>query len=290
MPMLRSFWQWGMACLVLFVVVSCFPNRQGAEGDKPLLAVTIAPTASLASELSGGSVDVLTLLPRGSAPELYEPSPHDLAALSRASVYLYVGDLGFERTWLERLGELYPQLPLVRLGESCSTQGSDGHIHPEPGRHDPHYWTSIRGIRLMARNTYQALRQSFPQNDSLYTARYVTLDAELDSLIRNYGAQLSAAPSRGFVIYHPALSDFAEEFTLEQLAIEQDGKEPSPMQLRALVERARHLGVQTVFIQQEFDQKLARGIADELGAKVVLINPLGEDWRGELSRIVEALL
>lgn len=276
-----------LLCVLLLFLGAC-KSRQ--EGDKPLVAVTIAPTASLVNELSAGSLEVLTLLPRGSAPELYEPVSQELVALTQARAYLYVGELGFELTWLERLEQLYPNLRLVRLGEGCHSSSGEPHRHEVGVRHDPHYWTSIRGIRLMARNTYEALRETFPESDSLYTVRYGALEAELVALEHDLKRQISQSGTRGFVIYHPALTDFADEFALEQLAIEQDGKDPGPIQLRALVERARELGVRTVFVQQEFDQKLARSIAEELGAQVVLINPLGEDWRGELVKIVDALI
>lgn len=282
----------GLVSLVglLFLLLGSCRGRGSSEEEKPLLAVTIAPTASLVTELSDNSLEVLTLLPRGTAPELYEPDPQSLISLSRAKAYLYVGELGFELSWLDRLGELYPTLPLIRLGEGCHGEQHEVHRHEAEGRHDPHYWTSMRGIRLMARNTYKALLEIFPESDSLYSARYTALEGELSRLEETIKQQLELLQSRAFVIYHPALTDFAEEFNLEQLAIEQDGKEPSPMQLRTLVERAKALGVRTVFIQEEFDQKLARGIADELGAKVILINPLGKDWRGELTKIVDALL
>lgn len=279
---------WGLLSLLALVCLGACRAGVGRE-DRPLVAVTIAPTASLVEELSAGTVEVLTLLPRGTAPELYEPAPQDLVSLAQARGYLYVGELGFELVWLDRLRELYPDLPLIRLGASCHSEAAGAHSHEGEERHDPHYWTSLRGIRLMTHNTYKALRQVFPEGDSLYTARYTALEAELDSLSRSYRQRLVGAKSRAFVIYHPALTDFAEEFALLQLAIEQDGKEPTPMQLRSLIERAREEGVRTVFIQREFDEKLARSIASELGAEVVSINPLGEDWRAELAVIVDAL-
>ena len=91
------------------------------------------------------------------------------------------------------------------------------------------------------------------------------------------------------MIYHPSLSEFASEWSLEQLVIEEDGKEPSPAHLERIIRRAREAGVKVVFVQKEFESKLVHSIASELGAKTYEINPLDGDWQGELLKIANAL-
>ena len=68
-----------------------------------------------------------------------------------------------------------------------------------------------------------------------------------------------------------------------------DGKEPSPAQLEQLVEEAKAHRAQIVFVQQEFDQKNARLIAQETGCRLVAINPLNYHWEKELIHIADAL-
>ena len=51
--------------------------------------------------------------------------------------------------------------------------------------------------------------------------------------------------------------------------------------------RAR--GAQVIFIQQEFDTKNAKLLAQETGGEVVSINPLNYDWNQELIEIAKAL-
>ena len=111
----------------------------------------------------------------------------------------------------------------------------------------------------------------------------------LDSLEGALRTQLQSLPSRSFVIYHPSLSEFASEWSLEQLVLEEDGKEPSPAHLEQVIRRARAAGVRVVFVQKEFESKLVHSIASELGAQTYEINPLDGDWRGELLRIARAL-
>ena len=139
----------------------------------------------------------------------------------------------------------------------------------------------------------QAILSGLSAVDSVHRARYEEGEAELrrqlDSLEQTLRARLQELPSRSFVIYHPSLSEFASEWSLEQLVIEEDGKEPSPAHLERIIRRAREAGVKVVFVQKEFESKLVHSIASELGAKTYEINPLDSDWQGELLKIANAL-
>ena len=92
-----------------------------------------------------------------------------------------------------------------------------------------------------------------------------------------------------FLIYHPALSYFARDYDLKQISIEKDGKEPSPNQLKELIETCRKEKAHVIFVQQEFDKRNAQLIADELGVSVVSINPLSYDWNEEMLHVAKAL-
>ena len=81
----------------------------------------------------------------------------------------------------------------------------------------------------------------------------------------------------------------ARDYGLTQYAIETEGKEPSPEQLRQLVDFAQKESIRTVFIQQEFDRKNAEIIARETGCRVAIINPLSYQWSEELIRIAKIL-
>ena len=92
-----------------------------------------------------------------------------------------------------------------------------------------------------------------------------------------------------FLIYHPALSYFARDYGLKQISIEEGGKEPSPAHLKNLIETCRRDNAHVIFVQQEFDTRNAKLIADELGVDVIPINPLSYDWQEEMINIAKAL-
>ena len=113
--------------------------------------------------------------------------------------------------------------------------------------------------------------------------------AAIDSLHSTLTETLADLPSRSFVIAHPALTQFAADYGLHQIAIEVDGKEPTPASLQALISQARAEGVKVVFVQREFADRSARIIAQQLNANLVQINPLAYDWTAEMTTIARTL-
>ena len=71
--------------------------------------------------------------------------------------------------------------------------------------------------------------------------------------------------------------------------MEFEGKEPTPSRMKELIDRARKDNLKTIFVQMEYDTKNAKAIAGEIGARIVLIDPLSENWQKSTTDIIEAL-
>ena len=185
---------------MLCLVMACSGHKRQAS-DKPIIAVTILPTAGIIKTLAGERVEVLTLLPDGATPETYEPSMQDMSQLTRAQAWFYVGDLGFEQSWLSRIKELNPDLQLVRLDSGLMPLHNQEHMHNDGSVHasDPHYWMSIIGIETMSRNIHRGLKALLPNED--FTAGSNEISQKIDSLRKLAKARPFA--SKSFVIYHP---------------------------------------------------------------------------------------
>jgi zinc transport system substrate-binding protein len=157
------------------------------------------------------------------------------------------------------------------------------------GRHDPHIWTSFKGAKVMSGNILRALISLDKENQACYRSNYGRLVNRLDSLEDALRKQLEKLSCRSFIIYHPALTYFADEFGLKQYSIENEGKEPSPALLKKLIEEAGTEKVAVVFVQMEFDRTHAEQIARQTGARTVVINPLDYQWDKQMEMIAKAL-
>ena len=154
---------------------------------------------------------------------------------------------------------------------------------------DPHQWMSPRNMQTMTDNLCQALCETDTANAAAYRAAADRYKAHLDSVAAEVARRLSTATCRTFLIHHPALGYFARDFGLRQIAVERNGKEPSPRQLQQIAQMCQAEGVRVVFVSREHSGKTARRIAETIGAKVVEINPLSANIEEEWIKIAEAL-
>lgn len=280
--------------LIIFIIfVGCKPPR----ADKPdTLSVTIDPQKYFLERIVKDKFTVNCVVPAGSNPESFDITPSQMMILDKSSIYFKVGYLGIENTLVDKISQNNKEMELIDCSEgitviedhSCSDHGHD-HSHHGHALGDPHIWSSPATAKKMADNMYKAVIEKDSSNTDFYTANYNELISEFnktDSIIKSY---IEKAPSKSFIIYHPALSYFAEEYGLTQLSIEYEGKNPSPSQLKELIDKAKKEGIKTVFIQQEFDTKNAETVANAIGGKAVLINLLSYYWSEEMIKIARAI-
>ncbi len=302
--------------LLAFAASGCSPAGPGAgAAPRPVqVAVTVPPQAYLVERIGGERVATEVLMPSGSSEETFSPSPRQLVALFRADLYVLVGHPAFaveERHVLPALAR-NPGVQVVSMWEgegegegvrpapsSAAPVGSESSgwgkrsgtltrsqqrfregASPSP-RHDnsdPHLWTAPRHMRSAAVLVASALSELDPPGASTYRMRLASFLGEIDALDAEICRELSGLPRRRFLVTHPAWGHFAAQYGLEQMAIEEEGKEPGPRRLVALVEEARAEGIRAVFSQAGFPDAAARAVAAEIGARLVPLDPLARSW------------
>ena len=262
--------------VVLMVTAGTLFSCSSAKNDNAnKITVSIEPLRYLTEQIVGDRFEVVTMVPKGSSPETYEPTARQMADLSESILYIKVGELGFERTWMPRLTSNAPHITVVN-----SSEGITSHIGD-----DPHSWMSARNAIIMAHNIYEAVKRIDVKDSVFFRQRLDSLCNVIhatDKYIRQTTAQ---AQCKSFIIYHPALTYFASDYGLEQLALEEHGREPSAAELEQIISTARAKGVKTMFVQREFANRNVDIITNTIGARKVDINPLGYDWNKEMRRI-----
>ena len=281
--------------LIIVLLVSCNMGKSGKSQDneKPVIVVTIEPQRYFTEAIAGDKFDVISIVPKGSSPETYDPTPQQLVSLGDSKAYLRIGYIGFEQVWMDRLIDNTPHIQIFDTSKDIDLILGEAHDHGDhqhAGGVEPHIWNSTNNALIIARNTYKALCQLDKENEAYYLNRYDSLCQRImhtDSIIRKTLQQPGTAQS--FMIYHPALSYFARDYGLQQISIEEGGKEPSPAHLKDLVDLCRQEDVRIIFIQPEFDRRNAEIIARETGTGIVPINPLSYNWEAEMLAVAQAL-
>ena len=266
-------------------MVSCKSNQQKsgmAESNaKPTVTVTIPPYKYFVEKIAGDKVDVNVMVSNGNNPETYEPNAQQMMELSNSALYLKVGSIGFEQTWIKKLQDNAPDMKLIDTSVGITPAKTPG------GNIDPHVWMSCKNARIIASNIFKALCQLEPENKTFFQKSYQQLLSSIDrqdSIIRK-SFKDNPEMVRKFVIYHPILTYFARDYQLEQLAIEEEGREPSAAQLKSLIERARKQKIRYCLIQAEFANRNTTTFIKESQTKAMDINPLQADWANAMKEV-----
>ena len=257
-----------IALLIAIVCGGCTSRRQ-ADGEP--LYVSILPLRSLVQGIVGDDFDIEVLVPPGASPETFEPTPRQFVGLNKARMVFNVGLIDFETTLLAKIEDQAKVVNLSRgielIAGTCS-HGSHGHTHTHGI--DPHVWTSPRALQKMAENAYEAIREAYPDSVK-YETNYRLLQQELKALDERTAARIAASDVEYFIIYHPALTYYARDYGLRQIAIEADGKEPSAKQLTQLIRQAREDGVRRILYQSQFPASAVEVIARDIDAEYYLM-------------------
>ena len=249
-------------------------KASGTEKQAVTVTVTISPYKYFVDQIAKGKVDVNVMVSNGNNPETYEPYAQQMMELSKSALYLKVGSIGFEQTWMKKLQDNAPDMKVIDTSVGIKPAKTPG------GNIDPHVWMSCSNARIIASNIFKALCNLEPKNKTFFQKNYQQLLSRIDrqdSIIRK-SFKDNPEMVRKFVIYHPILTYFARDYQLEQLAIEEEGREPSAAQLKSLIERARKEKIRFCLIQAEFANRNTTTFIKESHTKAMDINPLQADW------------
>lgn len=273
---------------VFLLLISC--GRSGSDPGSKIITVSISPFKYFVEQIAGNDFTVNVMVPAGADPHTYEPFPGQINNLRKSVGYISNGFLGFEMNWLDRFYETNRSMKKLNLGDSIVPLSTE---HRHEGGHieaaDPHYWVSPKCALVIASSVKIFLCRLNPSQSQKYNSNYQLLISKIHELDNKSGQLFSDLPVKSFMIYHPNLAYVARDYGLEEIPVEYEGKEPSPSRMRELIDRMRKENLRTIFVQIEYDTKNAKAIAGETGAKIVLIDPLSENWLKSTTDIIDNL-
>ncbi len=278
----------------------------------PRVFVSIAPQRYFVDKIGGGLVEVSVMVAPGASPHTYEPRPKQMAELAGAKAFFTIGD-SFDQTWLDRIVGASPGIAVVHTedgvrkipmdvhhhdhheapphGESAHDEpvGADNEHHDHGGL-DPHIWLDPLLVKIQAENIREGLIRVAPEYAATFRANCAAFLRELDDLDRDIRALLAPIPAnrRAFLVFHPSWGYFAKAHDLTQVPIEIEGKEPSPKEMGRIIAMAKETRARVVFVQPQFSEKSAAVIARQIGAAVVRLDPLAENWAENLRQAARA--
>lgn len=277
--------------ILVLLLTACQPKQ---KDGRELVTVSILPQKYFVDQIAGNLLQVNVLVPPGSSPHNYSMLPSQMKDMAKSKVWLQIGLLTFEDALKDKLADINKELTIVNCSEGIDAiAGTDceeeNHEHAQHEAYDPHVWLAPAESKIIAQNTLKALKEGFPQHAAIFDSNYKLLTTRIDSVAALIDRKLAPLTNRNILIFHPALAYYARQFGMSQIALELDGKEPSPKHLKDIVDLARKQNIRVIFIQKEFDVENAQQLAREIGGEVVIIDPLDYDWAKQLQDITDKI-
>ena len=226
--------------------------------------------------------EVLDVVPDGAEAHDWEPSPADLSRLGKAQVFVYNGIV---EPWAKQALTALSERKILAVQTGLGLYERKAEVHEEShehghncsyGKQDPHIWISPKKAMVQVERITAILCEADEKNAKYYqdnSAKYVeqikALDIQLTNLAKN-------APRKVFVTAHAAFGHLADDYGLEQLAVNglSPHAEPTPADLQRLIKIVKEENVRYIFFETLTDPKLAKLVAEETGAQVAVLDPL----------------
>ena len=268
-----------LLAIILFTACGLKPKEESSN----TIYVTITPLKAIIEEITCGDFTVEVIVPDGASPETYEPTAKQLAKINEAQMIFSTGLINFEQSIVERIDN---KSKIVNLSDGIELiEGSCSHHHHHHSHGvDPHIWTSPKSLRVMVMSARDAIMEEFPDNEE-YAEAAARLLERIDALDAMCKQQIDNSGVKAIMIYHPAYTYYARDYDIEQIAIEHDGKEPTPKQLTALCNKGKEMDIDVIFHQPQYSADKVSAIASEIDAEVLETDPLAEDILSEIERI-----
>ena len=284
-------------------------EKNARDPNKLQVLVAVDPCAYFVERIGADRVQVATLTPEGKSPETFAPTPAQLADFASSQLFFLTG-LPVEERFLANIQSIAPNAVVVDLrrglellpnphrhsheGEAAD-EDAPAHDHADHDEEelsslDPHLWTSPQIARSIVAKILEALIQLAPDAEDTFRANAAKLDQELADLQTRTRDALAPFQGKFFLVFHPAYGYYAREFGVEQRAIENEGKTPTPRELEELVRDSREQRVAALIVQPEFNRASAQVVADALGATIVVHTPLQKDYFENIDELTAAIL
>ena len=287
------FWRKGrisLLCLLAGCLLAACSGRTAENGteeasDRLVIVATLFPQYDFTRAIAGEYADVTLLLPPGVESHSYDLRPSDMITIRESDLFIYTGP--YMETWAETLIEdLDASVRVVNCSERIALEqedhydpagfeeeeGATGHTHEL----DPHVWTSPVYAITMCETIRDALIEADPVHAEVYTANAAAYIAELESLDAAFRQVVSEASTT--TIYFGgrfAMTYFAREYGLTCVAAYDDcsaESEPSIKRVMAMIDAMKEAGTPVLYYEELVDPKVARTIAEETGAELVLLH------------------
>ena len=269
-----------MKRLLLILALAAVPSVAQAN----LKIVTTAPDfADIAKQIGGARVEVHSVMKGPENIHNVIPKPTEMVYLNQADLFANSG-LDAE-PWLDNLlsGARNPKVErnhpgFVDMSDGITIKDAPtGHIDRSMGDvhayGNPHYTLNPQVAQRMAVTLVKAMAKADPANAQFYVANAQRFVKEMGSVAKQIRDEFKPYDGLKVVTFHAAWDYFADAIPIQIVGtIEpKPGITPSPAQVEQTIDMMKKQSVKVVICETWDDVRLAQYVADQSGAKMVVL-------------------
>ncbi|WP_250573770.1 metal ABC transporter substrate-binding protein [Nonomuraea sediminis] len=266
----------GMAAAALALVTTTAACGSGAAetsaGGRPNVVAAFYPLQWLTEQVGGSDVKLSVLTAPGVEPHDLELGAQQVAMLDAAALTVYVKgvqpavDDAVAQYGADKGFDAATAVKTIPLTDTSETAGVS---------YDPHVWLDPSRMATVATKLGERLATADPAHAQAYKDRAARTAAALGALDQDYAKGLATCRTKTLVTSHQAFGYLADRYHLKQVGITLDPEqEPSPTRILEVAKLAKDEGVTTIFTESLVSPKVAEVLANEVGAKTQVLDPL----------------
>lgn len=252
----------------------------------PVIAVSTFALYDMVSAIGGKDFEVSMAVPFGVDIHSFEPTPRDLATLSKSALFIYSG-AGLE-PWASTFSssvkslDISKSVDLISLDHDHHDESAAEHHHEG---YDPHYWLDMHNMLLATEVISDALTQIAPGHAKSIQKNATRYGKRLQTIDKRFEEALSSCKKKVIIVDHDAFGYLAKRYGFEVIALTGLSPEamPSAKTMAAVVDIIREKQIHTIFFETFVSDRLISTIAKETGAKVEVLQPLANITADEMA-------
>ena len=263
------------------------------KSDKLKVVTTIFSEYDWTREIIGENqknVELTLLLAKGVDLHSYQPSIQDIAKISTADIFVYVG--GESDGWvkdalknatnknmkvinlMETLGDKVKAEEIKEGMQAEEDEDHDDH-HEAEEEYDEHVWLSLRNAKILSAEIASALCEKDAANSASYKEKLAAYTAKLDDLNSQYSATVKAGSKKTILFgdrfpFRYLVDDYGLDYFAAFVGCSAE-TEASFETVIFLAKKVDELGLNTVLKIEGGDGKIARTIIQNTKAKAAKV-------------------
>ncbi|MGX6979821.1 metal ABC transporter substrate-binding protein [Vagococcus elongatus] len=261
----------------MFALSSCGTKKNESENASPAddhlqVVASYSVIADMVEQVGGDKVSVTSIVPRGTDPHSYEPTPEDTLAIEKADVIFYNGlNLETGKGWFDKLIEngrkeqVTFQVTEEITPEYLSEKGQET-------QEDPHAWLSLEnGIRYVETITDYLIKVD-GKNKDIYLENEEAYIKKLEELNQTAHEKLSSLPGNKKVLVtsEGAFKYFAREYglTAEYIWEINTDTQGTPDQITRVAKIIKENDIPALFVETSVSPKTMEAVSRETGVEI----------------------